>query len=111
MGGSGLNTWSPMDAELIKLNSHPLVRPGMSMDNVREVIVLTDKLLDYPVVESDAAPLDPLDLVWRAYIALEEAGSASYRLSGGWTDRACNYTFGVRRGPNRDVDCGLQAVP
>ena len=64
-----------------------------------EVIVLTDELLDYPVVESDAAPLDPLDLVWRAYIALEEAGSASYRLSGGWTDRACNYTFGVRRGP------------
>ena len=99
MGGSGLNTWSPMDAELIKLNSHPLVRPGMSMDNVREVIVLTDELLDYPVVESDAAPLDPLDLVWRAYIALKEAGSASYRLSGGWTDRACNYTFGVRRGP------------
>ena len=99
MGGSGLNTWSPMDAELIKLNSHPLVRPGMSMDNVREVIVLTDELLDYPVVESDAAPLDPLDLVWWAYIALEEAGSASYRLSGGWTDRACSYTFGVRRGP------------
>ena len=99
MGGSGLNTWSPMDAELIKLNSHPLVRPGMSMDNVREVIVLTDELLDYPVVESDATPLDPLALVWRAYIALEEAGSASYRLSGGWPDRACNYTFGVRRGP------------
>ena len=99
MGGSGLNTWSPRDAELIELNSHPLVRPRMSMDDVREVIVLTDELLDYPGVESDATPLDPLALVWRAYIALEEAGSASYRLSGGWTDRACNYTFGVRRGP------------
>ena len=99
MGGSGLNTWSHMDAELIELNSHPLVRPGMTMDDVREVIVLINELLDYPEVESDATPLDPLALVWRAYIALEEAGSASYRLSGGWTDRGCNYTFGVRRGP------------
>ena len=99
MGGAGLNTWSPTDAELIELNSHPLVRPGMTMDDVREVIVLTDELLDYPGFESDATPLDPLDMVWRAYIALEEAGSASFGLSGGWIDRACNHTFGVRRGP------------
>ena len=99
MGGAGLNTWSPMDAELIELNSRPLVRPGMTMDDVREVIVLTDELLDYPGVELDATPLDPLDLVWRSYVALAEAGSASFRLSGGWIDRACNHTFGVRRGP------------
>ena len=35
MGGSGLNTWSPRDAELIELNYHALVKPGMSMDEVR----------------------------------------------------------------------------
>ena len=99
MGGSGLNIWSPRDAGLIRLNSHPLVRPGMSMDAVREVIVLTDELLDYPQVESDGTPTDALEIVWRAYVALEEAGSASYQLIGGWTDRACNLTFGVRRGP------------
>jgi len=99
MGGSGLNTWSPMDAELIELNSHPLVRPGMSMDEVRKLVVLTDEFLDYPQVESDGTPVDPLELVWRAYVALAEAGSASFRLSGGWIDRACNHTFGVRRGP------------
>ena len=98
MGGSGLSLMSPRDAELIRLNSHPLVRPGMSMDDVRDVIVLTDELLDYPEVGPDDPP-NPLDLVWRAYASLVEAGSASFRLSGGWTDRACNHTFGVRRGP------------
>ena len=89
---------SPRDADLLRLNSHPLVRPGMSMDEVRKVVVLADELLDYPEVGSNDTP-DPLDLVWRAYVALQEAGSASFRLSGGWIDRACNQTFGVRRGP------------
>ncbi len=95
MGGSGLNTWSPMDARLIELNSHPLVRPGMSMDDVREVIVLTDEFLDYQQAEPDGTPVDPLDLVWRAYVALEEAGSASFRVSGG----ECSHTFGMKRSP------------
>ena len=95
----GFNTLSPRDRQLIDLNSHPLVRPGMSMEDVRKVIVLTDELLDYPEVDPYASYDDPLGLVWRAYVALEEAGSASFRLSGGWIDRGCNQTFGVRRGP------------
>ena len=99
MGGSGLSLMSPRDAELIRLNSHPLVRPGMSMDEVREVIVLADELLDYQQAESSREYADPLNLVWRAYVSLVEAGTASFRLSGGWIDRACNQTFGVRRGP------------
>ncbi len=99
MGGSSLSVWSPRDAALIRLNSHPLVRPGMSMDDVRKVVVLTDELLDYPQAESDSIPDDPIDLIWRAYVVLKEAGPASFRLSGGWVDRACNQTFGVRRGP------------
>ena len=58
-----------------------------------------DKLIDQPTVVRDAAADNPHDIVWQAYLALERAGSASFRLSGGWIDRACNYTFGVRRGP------------
>ena len=96
MGGAALNTLSPRDAQLVRLNSHPLVRPGMTMNEVRELIVISDDLLDY---EPGSAWDDPMDLVWRAYVALEEAGSASFRLSGGWTDRSCNLIFGVRRGP------------
>ena len=89
----------PRERQLLAINSHPLVRPGMSMDEVRELIVLTEELLDYPLTDSEAAPAGPLDLILGAYVELERAGSASFRLRGGWTDRACNHTFGVRRGP------------
>ena len=90
----------PRERQLLEINSHPLVRTGMSMDDVRKLIVLTEELLDYPLIESEAAPDDPIDLVWRAYVEMERAGSASFRLSGGWTgDETCNRPFGVRRGP------------
>ncbi len=98
MGGSGLNAPSPRDLELIRLNSHRLVRPGMTMEEVREVIVLDDELLDNPTAAPEQQG-EPLDLIWRAYVALAEADSASFRLSGGWIERHCGLTFGVRRGP------------
>ena len=94
MGGSGLTTWSPMDKKLMDLNSHPALKPGMTVEQVRELIVLTDEPRG-----SDGVPGDPLQIVWRAYTELAEAGTASFRLSGGWVDRHCNRTFGVRRGP------------
>ena len=98
MGGSGLNQPSPRDLDLIRLNSHRLVRPGMTMEEVRQVIVLDDELLDGPQATPEEKS-EPLDLIWRAYVVLAEADSASFRLSGGWMDRACPYIFGVRRGP------------
>ena len=94
-GGVGFIDLSPLDIELLRLNSHPLVRPGMTMSEVQDMIVFSDELLNDAVTNGD----DPLDLMWRAYVALaEDAGSASFRLSGGWIDN-CSYTFGVRRGP------------
>ena len=94
--GAGLTVPSPRDLELIRLNSHRLVRPGMTMEEVRQVIVLDDELLDEPATIEQH---EPLELIWRAYVALAEADSASFRLSGGWIDRKCGFTFGVRRGP------------
>ncbi len=101
MGRRSLNgiKWSYRDEQLIKLNSHPLVRPGMSMEAVRNVIVLVDELLDYQQIESVSTPDDPFEVVWRAYANLEEAGSASFRLSGGWIDRDCDRIIDVTRGP------------
>ena len=92
---ASLNTWSPMDRSLMDLNYHPLVRPGMSMEDVREVIVLAEELLDRP----PKRPVDGREALWRAYIALEEAGTATFKLSGGFIDRECNWLFGRRRGP------------
>ena len=97
MGGSGLNQPSPRDLDLIRLNSHRLVRPGMTMEQVRQLIVLDDELLDAPQARVESR--EPPDLIWRAYVALAEADSASFRLSGGWIERHCGLTFGVRRGP------------
>ena len=97
VGLAPLNAPSPRDLELIRLNSHRLVRPGMTMEEVRQVIVLDDELLDAPRAASEQR--EPLDLIWRAYVALAEADSASFRLSGGWIERHCGLTFGVRRGP------------
>ena len=98
MGGSSLNKPSPPDLDLIRLNSHRLVRPGATMEQVRQLIVLNDELLDAPQATLEEQH-DPLDLIWRAYVALAEADSASFRLSGGWIERHCGFTFGVRRGP------------
>ena len=100
MGCCSVGKMSPMDIELIKLNYHALIRPGMSMDDVQNLVVLTDELLDYPFPERVAArhSIEPLDLVWDIYGSLIEEGSASFRLSGGWLG-GCNYSFGKRRGP------------
>ena len=69
----------------------------MTMEELRQIIVLDDELLDAP--QAAIEPREPLDLIWRAYVALAEADSASFRLSGGWIERHCGFTFGVRRGP------------
>ena len=96
MGGGGLNKWSRRDEQLMRLNSHRLIRPGMTMQEVRDLIVLRDELLDSL---GPPAVTDPLEMVWRAYESLDDADSAGYKLTGGWIDRGCNQTFGVRRGP------------
>ena len=96
MGGGGLNRWSRRDEQLMRLNSHRLIRPGMTMQEVRDLIVLRDELLDDP---GPRVVTDPLEMVWRAYESLYDADSAGYKLTGGWIDRGCSQTFGVRRGP------------
>ena len=96
MGGGGLNRWSRRDEQLMRLNSHRLIRPGMTMQEVRDLIVFRDELLDKP---GPRVVTDPLEMVWRAYESLDDADSAGYKLTGGWIDRGCNQTFGVRRGP------------
>ena len=94
MGGSYLKKLSPMDESLIRLNSHLLVKPGMTMAEVRNLIVFRDDLLDAPPPREP----DTHEMVWRAAIALWEAGSARFKIRGGWPERNCGMTFGVRRG-------------
>ena len=94
MGGSGLKWLSPMDEALIRLNSHRLVPPGMTMEEVRALVVLRDELLDAPPPQE----LDALGMLWRASISLTNADTVKFNVRGGYRTGGCLYTFGVRRG-------------
>ena len=81
---------SPIEEDLIRLNSHPLVEPGMTMPEVYELIVLNDELIDPPEPAGVA-----YQAVRRAAAALLEAGSARFRLRGAWQKHGCgNPKFG-----------------
>ena len=96
MGRSYLNTWSPRDEALMRLNAHPLLVPGMSMEQARSMVVFTDELLDSPRAEQP----DAIDIMWRALMALTDASSIRFKMTGGYFDGACQHlNFGVRRGP------------
>ena len=88
-----------MEQELFKLHSNPLIRPGMTMDEVGELVVLRDELIDRPA----PALLTPLQMLEEAYVKLQSTGSAEYAVSVrsakcgeqlGWTDyKIANYGF------------------
>ena len=87
--------WIELDAReeaLIRLHRHPLIEPGMTMDEVRRVVVLDDEVLDY-VVTRETDPT-PLEMLREAYRTLQNADSASWRLEGGWSDDCSEFSFG-----------------
>ena len=72
---------SPTDRALLTLNSHPLVQPGMTMRDVEQLIVFNGQLLDPPQIVEEP---DHLEIVRRAYVALQEAETARWSLNGHW---------------------------
>ena len=82
---------NPMDEALIRLHSNPLVKPGMTVEEVARLIIFEDELLDAPPpVVMDATPLD---LVRQAYIALHAAEAVEFKIRGSWV--GCDSEFGV----------------
>ena len=90
---SDLPKLSPMDEALYDLNSHRLVRPGMNLNQVGELVVYEEDLLD-----ASSGELDALDMVWRAASQLVDSGAVRFHLRGGWIDD-CNLPFGTAREP------------
>ena len=80
---SDMKKLSPMDESLIRLNSHRLVQPGMTMAEVEDLIVFREDLLDAPPPPEP----DTHEMVWHATVALWEAGSARFKIRGGWPER------------------------
>ena len=93
---SDLKRLSPMDEALIRLNSHDLVKPGMTMDRQSGPwSSFAGYLLD---ADTPRPEPDTLEMVWRTTLSLWESGWTRLKIRGGWPERNCGYTFGVRRG-------------
>ena len=82
---------SRMDEALIRLHSHPLVEPGMAMDEIEALIVFEDELLEAPPPEEP----DGYELAWRAFAALQTANSAGFDVAAQWYGRGCDNAFGA----------------
>ena len=94
MNASGLPLpeLTPMDDALIRLHSNTLIKPGMTMNEVEELIVFADELLD-PPSPAPAAEITPMDVVRQTYIALNEADAVGFKIYGSWP--GCNAEFGL----------------
>ena len=73
----GRTQLTPTDEALLRLHGHELVKPGMEMDDIEPLVVFNDELLDRQPMEDR---LRAHTLVFRAYRALREATSASFRV-------------------------------
>ena len=78
-----------MDKAILRLNSHPLVKPGMTMDEVRQLIVFRDKLIDDPQTEPDS-----YEIIEQTFAVLRNAKTARMKVRGGWTGGRCKNRFG-----------------
>ena len=79
---------SPMEEALLRLHGHPLVAPGMTIEEIERLIVFSDELIE-PEEDVD---LTKWKLVTNAYKVLREAGSAEFRVRSSFS--ACDMTFG-----------------
>ena len=79
-----------MDKALLALNSHPLIEPGMTMQDVRKLVVLNDELLDGPSKEK----FDLFNFLERTSAKLRHAGAMRMKVRGGITNEHCDSEFG-----------------
>lgn len=79
-----------MDEALVRLHSDPLIKPGMVMAEVEELIVFEDELLDPPPTSDEDET--PIDLVKKAFVAFHEADAVGFKIQGSWV--GCGHEFG-----------------
>ena len=91
-GALRLDRLTDFDLGQFELHAHPLVQPGMTMNQVEAHIIFSDELLDPP---SSDRELDGLDLAELAFASLVEAGSASFNVQGGWRPSGCRRFSGT----------------
>ena len=80
-------TLGETDEALLRIASHSLVKPGMRFSKVGELIVFEDEMSD----RTEEAEITTAEVLRRAHAKMMDAGSASYKLSGGWP--GCDFVF------------------
>ena len=98
---------SPLESELLRLNSHPLVEPGMEMADVLDLIVFGEQLLDPP------APSDFGVAFTAIHSAIEElirTGSARFSLSSQAAGACISGNYGPAVYEIGDLDDALNAI-
>ena len=96
---------SDADDALLRLYAHPLVQAGMTMPEVEELIVFADELLD--PLSPVASELGGVQLAERAYVAFLDAGSARFRVQGGWGGACRGFTFTG----NHEIGAFVNGIP
>ena len=79
-----------IDKSILSLNSHPLVQPGMTMSQVRPLIMFEDELFDSPPQNE----LTSDDLLELALATLQRVDTVRMKIRGGSTGGGCDETFG-----------------
>jgi len=80
-----------LEDALIRLHRNRLIRPGMTMEQVRELVVLEEEMIDAPPDRDES--LTPIKMLLEAYRTLQNADSATWRLEGGWTENCAEHSF------------------
>lgn len=78
---------SRMDQAMLRLNGHRLLKPGMTMEEARSLIVLADELLNPPAVTN-------YEQLSSAAFALQRAGTAQFEVRGAGDHQSCPAPFG-----------------
>ena len=80
-----------IDRGILRLNSDPLIEPGMTMSEIEPLVVFREELLDDPREEPDA-----YDMLEYTLAALQRVDTARMKIRGGWTGNGCDDRFGER---------------
>ena len=98
---------SPLEAGMIRLNSHPLIEPGMTIDEVRNLVVLRDELLTpQPPGDYGLAYVEVHDAIAK----LADVKTARFTLSGNWSGTCGDHQFGPGTYEIGDIRDPLQAI-
>ena len=86
----GANYLTYIDKAILRLNSHPLVKPGIAMSEIKPLIVFQDELLDAPLEKSPTS----YEILEYTLAELQRADTVRMKIRGGWPGEGCDYRFG-----------------